>query len=280
MAIRGTVGYRNDRVTFLSTDVLPLIEPNHYQNFGSAKIEFIFDNTISPGLNLYVGTRYKFFAESYRQLDNIQSTMLGVVGLDIRHYERIHRCIIWASRVAASTNLGGQKLIYYMGGVDNPIVIGNNFINAFDPSTPIDNTQNYTYQAPATDLRGFIQNVRNGNSFVLASTEVRVPIFRYLMNRPIKSDFIKNFQIVTFADGGTAWVGVSPYSNNVSNTTTVYQNPLLVTVTTQADPFVAGYGFGLRSKLLGYFIRTDWAWGIKDGVIQPRIFYLTLNTDF
>jgi hypothetical protein len=53
-----------------------------------------------------------------------------------------------------------------------------------------------------------------------------------------------------------------------------------VVVTRDTDPIVGGYGFGLRSRILGYFVRTDWAWGIDNGEIQKRIFYLSLGLDF
>ncbi len=46
------------------------------------------------------------------------------------------------------------------------------------------------------------------------------------------------------------------------------------------EPIVFGYGVGVRTRLLGYFVRADWAWGIEDRIIQPRIFYLSLSTDF
>jgi hypothetical protein len=36
----------------------------------------------------------------------------------------------------------------------------------------------------------------------------------------------------------------------------------------------------LRSKVLGYFMRADWAWGIDDNQVLPRVFYLSLNMDF
>ena len=43
---------------------------------------------------------------------------------------------------------------------------------------------------------------------------------------------------------------------------------------------VVGYGFGLRARVLGYFLRTDWAWGIDDKQVGPRIFYFSIGLDF
>jgi len=36
----------------------------------------------------------------------------------------------------------------------------------------------------------------------------------------------------------------------------------------------------MRTTLLGYFVRADWAWGVEDGVSKKRpIFYLSLSLD-
>jgi len=199
-----------------------------------------------------------------------------ILGLDFRTYTKIHREIIWANRFAASTSFGQEKLIYYLGGTDGW------FSPKFNTTTPIDYTQNYAYQAVATNLRGFDQNIRNGNSFALINSELRVPIFKYLLNRPIKSDFIRNFQVIGFVDVGTAWNGLSPYdSTNALNKQTITSgNFLTVTLISQHDPIVGGYGFGLRTRILGYFLRGDWAWGLQDGEVKPYIFYLSLSLDF
>jgi hypothetical protein len=41
-----------------------------------------------------------------------------------------------------------------------------------------------------------------------------------------------------------------------------------------------GYGAGVRAMLLGYWIRLDWAWGIENNIVLPRIFYFSLSLDF
>jgi hypothetical protein len=134
----------------------------------------------------------------------------------------------------------------------------------------------------ATNLRGFDQNIRNGNTFALINSELRVPIFKYLLNRPIRSDFIRNFQIVAFGDVGTAWTGVNPYdsTNALNHRVLQYGNFLSITLYSQHDPMVGGFGFGMRSRILGYFLRADWAWGVQDGEIMDYKFYLSLSLDF
>ncbi len=198
-----------------------------------------------------------------------------VLGFDIRHYLPIHRNFIWANRFATSTSFGKSRLIYYMGGVDTWLD------PKFTREAPIDYSQNYAYQTLATNMRGFYQNVRNGNSFAVLNSELRFPVFRYLANRPMRSDFLNNFQVVAFGDLGTAWTGLSPYSDdNALFTRVINKGGLMITVHEQRQPLVGGLGFGARARILGYFLRADWAWGIEDMVVNKPVFYISLSLDF
>ena len=197
-SLRGIIGLRSDRTVVLSTDYPTLVYPNEYQYWATAKLQYVFDNTISTGVNLMRGIRYKIFAEAFRQVDQ-KKTLLTVFGADFRTYTKISRQIIWANRFAASTSMGDLKLIYYLGSTDNAISPSNNF----DNTIRVDQTQNYAFQAVATNMRGFRQNIRNGNSFALFNSELRVPIFQDFAQAPIRSDFILNFMVVPFFDIGT-----------------------------------------------------------------------------
>ncbi|MBL7138818.1 MAG: PD40 domain-containing protein [Bacteroidales bacterium] len=274
LSIRGTASVRYDRAVYLSTDQVNLQEPDDHKVWGSIKGELTYDNTRNYGVNLYYGTRYKIFGEYY-QLVNRNGTNVVVLGLDFRHYQKLHRTMIWANRIAASTSFGSNKLVYYMGGVDNWLW------PRFDMNTPVAFDQNYVFQTLATNMRGFNQNIRNGNSFFVINSEIRMPVFRYFFNRPIRSDFLNNFQIVAFGDLGTAWTGSNPWSkDNQLFRQYIYRNPLFIQVEMIKDPLVGGFGGGLRSRLLGYFIRADLAWGIEDGRVRKPIFYFSLSLDF
>lgn len=287
LSVRGYFGYRNDRRTFLSTDLVSLNRKNQYNNSANIKFELVFDNTIKRGLNLYNGMRFKVFVETFQGLDSVVQAKnpnnkwfkndLYIVGFDFRHYQKVHREIIWANRVSFATSFGHEKLVYYMGAVDNWLM------PKFDQSVQVSNTQNYTYQTLATPMRGFWQNIRNGNSFAMINSELRVPLFRYLFNRPLRSDFINNFQVIGFGDVGTAWTGSSPYDPRNSLNTQVISypgNPITVILNSHREPIVGGYGIGLRTRLWGYFIRLDWAWGVENGMVQPRVTYLSFSYDF
>jgi hypothetical protein len=271
--IRGDV--RIDRGVRQSNDLISLESPNITETNLALKVEYVFDNTISKGLNLYNGTRAKAWVERYQQPNLDTRTDINIVGFDARHYERIHRNFIAAFRLAGTTSFGAQKVINYFGGVDNWL------FQRVDNATPINPDEPYRFQSFVGPVRGFYVNARNGNSAVVANAELRMPVFKYFAKNPIKSDFIENFQVVTFFDAGSAWTGWNPYSDdNLFNRTDVIQNPVTVSITNNREPVVYGYGFGLHSRLLGYFVRADWAWGVDDGRVLDRVFYLSLNMDF
>lgn len=273
-SVKASIMYRNDRTVFASVGDISLARKNAYDNYGGAKLEYVFDNTRKRGLNIFNGTRFKAWAEYWRLVKEERRDLI-TLGFDLRNYLKIHRDLIWANRLAGATSLGTDRLIYYMGGVDN-------WVNpTFDQSINIVKPEQYQFQTLATNMRGFRQNTRNGNNFLVYNSEIRWPIFKYLLNRPIRSDFIQNFQIVGFGDIGMAWYGANPYSEeNVLNKNIYYGNPITLTIYNQKEPIIGGYGFGLRSKLLGYFIRLDFAWGVDDRKVQKGITYLSLSTDF
>ena len=275
LSLRGTAIYRLDHRVNLAIDDHSLADKDLYINWAGLRAELVYDNSKKIGTNLLVGARGKVFAEYYQKIAK-NTTNMVVAGFDYRHYTRISRNFIWANRIAGSTSFGKQKLIYYMGGVDNWIFA------SFDNGTPVDYGQNYAYQTLATNMRGFSQNIRNGNSFVVLNSELRFPVFSYFTNRPINMQFIRDFQIVAFADLGTAWTGWNPYSpSNSLYNTYINDGNLNITVTEMKEPIVGGIGFGLRTTLFGYFIRGDVAWGIQDWhlVKGPR-YYLSFNLDF
>jgi len=151
----------------------------------------------------------------------------------------------------------------------------------FNNATPVTPGQNYSFQALATNMRGFRQNVRNGNNFALINSEIRWPVVRYLMGHPLRSNFLNSIQVVGFGDVGSAWTGVSPWdSDNGYDRDVITNGPVVVTLDSNRSPFVAGFGVGASAQIMGYFVRADWAWGIENNYILPRIFYLSFSLDF
>ncbi|MFB6258517.1 MAG: hypothetical protein ABEH38_07475 [Flavobacteriales bacterium] len=274
-SLRGTFMLRNDRRVTLATEQRTLRKPNVTSDRGGFKLAYVFDNTLPLGINLRRGLRMKFFGEYYQELQNFEKGDMFVLGGDVRHYLRIHRNFIWANRLAGSTSFGSQQLIYYMGGVDSW------FLPEFRKETPIDEGRNFRFQTLATPMRGFIQNARNGNSFALINSEFRFPVVDYFKAKPIRSDFLKTFQILAFGEMGTAWTGPDPYSEkNSFNVRTIEKGPIKVTIRNQREPLIGSYGLGLRGKVWGYFVRATWGWGVEDRQVKQPRFYISLSKDF
>ncbi|MCB9186992.1 MAG: hypothetical protein H6601_09625 [Flavobacteriales bacterium] len=273
-AIRGNVLGRNDRTVYKSTNDRNLERPDNWQWRGGLKLEYVFDNTLSLGPNLYRGTRLKIFGEYFQNIDKVANNVF-VIGFDARNYIKVHRELIWANRMAASTSFGKQKLAYFLGGVDQWIAPTYNY------DIPVDFNQDYAFQALATNMRGHPQNIRNGNSFAVINSELRWPIFRYFIHKPIKSNFIYNFQIVGFGDIGTAWTGAHPFSDeNSLNREVIQQGSVVITVNNRREPIVGGFGLGVRTKFLGYFVRIDYAWGVENRKVNDGFWYVSLSMDF
>ena len=266
---------RMDRDVFRAIGNNTLERPDNYTYWGGSKIEIVFDNTTPRGLNLWNGTRFKVFYEHYRNLSD-REVQLNAWGFDFRHYQKIHRQLIFAGRATYNNSFGPAKVKYVLGGVDNQL------FPSYDANNNSIGAENFVFQALATNMRGFDQNIRNGNNFAVINAELRWPIFTYLFNRPIRSEFLRTFQIVPFYDIGTAWIGKDPYSEeNTFNQKIVEIAYLRATVTNVREPIVMGYGSGLRAKLLGYFVRFDTAWGIQDGEVNEEpVFHLSLSMDF
>ena len=287
-SIRGTATFRTDTRYFLADNRLTLEQETLNEQRIGAKAEYVFDNTVDVQMNIKHGTRYKIYSEVQKKFavsidnqDGLQADFkdgwLGIVGLDARHYQKLDRYSIFAVRLSSATSFGNEKMLYYLGGTDNWLS------PRFEETIPVDPSVGYAYQALATNMRGFGNNIRNGNSFAVANFELRVPIFSYFTQRPIKSSFMRNFQVVGFFDTGTAWVGLSPFNDeNPLNTVIIQQpnSPITVKVNYFRNPIVSGYGVGFRTTVFGYFMRLDFARGIETGVLQDRRIHLSLGTDF
>jgi hypothetical protein len=274
----------------LATDQISLNIPTYNENWLFYRTEYVFDNTIKTGMNLMNGLRFKVFGEIHKEflmkertvfnsvdvkLPNFNNAYLGVYGFDIRHYQKVHKEIIWANRFSYGGSFGTRKLLYYLGGVDSWIA------PRFNGEIPVNQNNNYSFQTIVTNMRGFRQNIRNGNNYAVINSELRIPLFTYLFHAPIRSAFIKNFQLVAFTDIGTAWEGFNPYSkDNPIFTGIIGAPPVTVEVDYYRNPFVTGYGAGIRSVLLGYFFRFDVAWGNDSGRVGKPMFYFSLTTDF
>jgi hypothetical protein len=247
------------------------------------RLEYVFDNTLNFGLNILHGSRLKIYTEAMHQFEldfidgfnvNLNKGFTGILGADVRHYVPFLKYGVLALRGATAVSYGNRPNLYYLGGANNQL------FNSFEQSTTTAD-RNFAFQTNANHMRGFKTNIRNGTSFALINTEIRLPFMQYILGKGNGSGFIRNLQIVGFTDLGVAWYGLSPYSSeNPINRERIETSQIVLDVKYYRDPLIAGFGYGVRTSILGYFIRVDYAYGIETRIIQKPRIHLSLGLDF
>ncbi len=270
-------------------DMASFSEADRTSDYAGLRGEFVFDNTKVNGMNMVVGTRAKVRFDEYAGL-RASSQGFRRITLDLRHYQKIHRDLVLATRLSISQSGGVSPKQSTLGGMENWIANQKEQIASNPLLVPnlIPNVVPYDYRSVffvdfAAPLRGFRQGKLTGTSHMLFNAELRLPLVRYLYRGNITSNFLRNLQLVAFSDIGTAWSGRGPFSRqNSLNTETVGGGniPFRASVTNFKNPFLIGYGVGARTIILGYYVKFDYGWGLEDRVLSTPIPYLTLGYDF
>lgn len=284
-SVRFHFGFRQDRLFMRAANPIGLILPNSNQYWAQSRAEYVYDNTRNPVINIWEGARVKLFGEYMYKFrsDNayqvgpdtfMDQNLLGGfynIGMDMRFYKKIYKNFTAAVRLAGAHSGGNQKIVYFLGGVDNSL--NANFSNALQAS----GRNNYAFQALATNLRGYDQNARNGNTFAVMNAELRLPILPTLLRRPVQSSILKNLQLVSFVDIGSAWEGLLPNGEAFDRNYRINSGNITVIVPNYGDNGIAiGVGSGLRTTLFGYFLRADVATNLRKDVM----WHLSIGTDF
>jgi hypothetical protein len=265
------LGVRRDAINIPAVNQYTLQIDNLKTYWSINRLEYIFDNTITPLQNIWKGTRAKVFAEYIQKLNQGGRSFYNF-GFDGRYYQGLYKNIILASRMAGAFSGGNAKMLYLLGGVDNDISPKS------DQNSIVDPTQNYAFQSLVTNLRGYRQGFRKGNSYIVWNEEIRIPIMNTFSKRYVRSGFLRSLQTVFFADLGSSWNGLIPNDKNLRLPSVVSGSPVSVLINNNRYDFGLGYGLGLRTKMLGYFLRTDVAWNVE-GSTKP-ILHVSLATDF
>ena len=292
-SVRLNVGVRRDRIVASTFDDVSLKAPDISKTYGLLHVEYVYDNTLNPAQNIWNGIRYKVYMDLNSQLSKLchyGRRYTFNLGFDARAYYPIYRNFIWAGRVAGDFSWGNQKLIYYLGGIDNWLMLGDNVKTDKNGNQTIDILilptylilmQTYAFQSLAVNLRGFIQNAANGNNAMVINSEFRLPVFTTLFSKPINNAFVRNFQLIQFIDLGSAWNGA--YDKLTRPIITYSTQDPTVQVNIKAPgigPFLGGYGFGARSTLLGYFLKFDAGWQMNGFFRGKPIYYFSMGLDF
>lgn len=285
-SVRASLTLRNDRDIALATDINSLNTPtNDAQRIG-VKMEWIYDNTRAQDINSRTGTRAKAWVEVVKRFDmnlfepdkkfQFNKGFMTVLGFDARHYASLDGRSIFATRLTGATSLGSERILYYLGGVENWL------FPEYNNNVMVPSDGNFAYTALGANMRGFEYNARNGSSVLLANAELRVPVFQYLSKQKIRSSFIRNLQLVAFADAGSAWHGSNPFGSGNPLNTVVLTNPPTVEVTVNyyRNPFIVGYGLGARTLVFGYFLKLDYGWSWETETVRDPILHFSMGADF
>jgi hypothetical protein len=272
---------------------VPSFLSSRSQFYSGGRIEAVYDNSLTTGMNIIEGTRGKIGLISYQSLDDAKKSFSQVFA-DIRHYQRIYKEIVFAMRGYVGTFFGNSPKNYLLGGMDNWFTnFGGpssgkafNLEGTLNPLISPANTYNENLLfVEFASLRGFDYGTLYGNSVATLNAELRIPLVRALSSGPITSNFFRNFQLTGFYDIGSSWTGEIPFTNqNNGRIRTVPEkpgsSPFKVEIREYLNPWLYSYGAGFRSMIFGYYIKFDLAWPVQNyTVLEPRA-YVTLGFDF
>ncbi|MFY0626067.1 MAG: hypothetical protein JXR07_07225 [Reichenbachiella sp.] len=267
-----------------SLNNFPEIKRESHHTYGGFNAAWVYDNTLSSGLNLFEGSRGKIQFEHFQCLtDNSRS--FSNLTVDLRRYQKLHRELIIATRLYYGRSFGNRPKTYMLGGMDNWMFAENDNEDQIETPLAFSNYKDNTDMlfAEFVNLRGFDYNRFSGANVLAVNAELRWPIVKYFSRGAIKSDFLRNLQFIGFYDIGSAWTGLSPFDEDNSVDTRLVKrdgSPFEATIRSTRNPWLASYGFGLRTVLFGYYTRFDVARPIEDYDLGDTRFYLTIGYDF
>ena len=248
------------------------------------KSEIVHDNTVVNGMNSIEGTRGKIeFIHHEAGSDRRKS--FSSISLDFRHYQKIHKEMVLATRLFYGRFFGNDPQSYLLGGMDNWFFNKSNNEGKDNPLNlqPNEDNSHILFSEYVTSLRGFDYATFYGENVLLFNAELRFPVVRFFYNGPISSNFLKNLLLTGFFDVGSAWSGVSPFQRDNSVNTVILKNdgsPFQAEIQNFKNPWLSSYGTGLRTVILGYYMKFDVAWPIENYEIGKVKFYVTLGYDF
>lgn len=257
-----------------------------------AKSEIVYDNSVSTGMNLMEGSRGKITLAHWQGIDNKNYSFTKAT-IDVRHYQKIYKEIVFAVKGFAGTSFGASPKKFLLGGMNNWL-FNKTYLDGVtsegegNPLGMVDATtqklienQDLLFVEYVTNLRGFDYATLFGNSALVFNAELRVPLVRALTNGPIASNFFRNLQFTAFYDIGTSWSGKPPFTSGTSVSYDVVRNgPFEARIKNYLNPWLYSYGLGVRTVVFSYYLKFDFAWPVKNyDVGKPRGF-LTLGFDF
>ncbi len=275
--------YQNLEPNYLLGSGTETYAPESKEPYFGGRGSMVFDNTIERGFNIYQGTRGIFEYSTQVALNTPALNFSKITG-DFRHYQKIHKEITFATRVYYGRSMGNNPQSFLLGGMQNWLFARYQYQGTNDPLgfSPDKDNSNILFSEFVTNLRGFDYNHAVGRNVLLLNAELRFPLFRYFSRGPIASNFLRNFQLIGFYDMGSVWNKKSPFSSDFVGPSITYspEEAWSAEIFTFQNPWLVGYGWGLRTVLLGYYLKVDVAKPIQDYQVGKTRIYLTIGLDF
>ncbi len=249
----------------------------------SAGINLVFDNTLTNSSGIDLGTRAKFGLEKNISFkDNKQN--FESLNLDLRHYQKLLKGVVLAGRFNFGKSMGNAPKFSYLGGMENTVNRSIYDAKGLLPGPAGDFRDILFYNFPG-QLRGFDFARLFGNNYVLSNLELRGYLAEYFPRSSMSSSFLRSLQLVAFYDIGTAWNGnKGPFSRQNSLNTILIGtdgiSPFFAEVTNFKNPFLMGTGLGIRTTVLGLFVKADYAVGKEDKSFGEPKLYISIGKDF
>ncbi|HRI78014.1 MAG TPA: translocation protein TolB [Cyclobacteriaceae bacterium] len=259
----------------------PVYLPSKQQFYAGIKAEVVYDNSVTTGMNTIEGTRGKINFQHYEGLGN-SGASFSQVALDLRHYQKIYKEIVFAVRGYAGTFFGNSPKQYVLGGVDNWFSYVTNYSGVRNPLyVKSGYNENLLFVDFATSLRGFDYATLYGTTVAMASGEFRLPLVRALASGPVTSNFFRNMQFTAFYDIGSSWTGAPPVdSQNTLRNELITQGPYQINLKQYLNPWLYSYGLGFRTMMLGYYLKFDYAWPVENYKVKDPRILVSLGFDF
>ncbi|MCS7083145.1 MAG: peptidase MA family metallohydrolase [Bacteroidetes bacterium] len=252
-------------VTISRTNISsPLAEPTQRVSFLYPALTYTVDRSIWGYTTPVRGTRYAVSLTGSPPLWSGALRFVSVLADGRRYWMLGSPWYTIATRLAGGASFGPDAQLYYIGGVEgwlNPIFSYMQF--------PITKLSDFLFATPILPLRGFDFNAASGNRFVLWNTEFRFPLFAAIVPGPVPILPLYNLQGVLFCDVGAVFRNADFRMYQINNRGEQVFRDLYV-----------GAGFGLRTILLGFPLRLDFAWPYDGQRFGRSKTYISIGLDF
>jgi len=252
-------------------------------NYLGYLLNFMFDNSKKVGMNLEIGTKLKVSFKNYNSKIN-QKRNFNNFSIDLIHHEPIIDNIILSSRLFYGHSFGNTPYKYILGGVKNSLISSTEDKGINDPLLVANGLNNINFLfGEYINLRGYNFNKFDGFKALVLNTEIRIPLTRTMLGRSVTSNFLNNLQLIAFFDLGSSWNVNSPFSSKNDVNTWLIKEPGSVfqaEIENSKNPWLASYGFGIRSFVMDYFVKLDIAKPIEDYQVGNTKYHLSIGYSF